>query len=253
MTKRALLLLLTLLLAACSPAPQKAPAEVVVAAAASLTDALKEAKSAFEAEHPAVRLRFTFGSSGALQAQIEQGAPVDLFISAATGPMDALVKKGLVEEGAVQSLATNEVVLIGPKGGGGTLKGWEDLPRAARVAIGNPQHVPAGQYGRATLEKLNLWAALEPKLVLGEDVRQVLQYVESGEVDAGIVYRSDAAGSQKVLVIAEAPANSHPPILYPMAVLKEARRGAEARGFADFLRAPKGMQILARYGFSAPQ
>lgn len=244
------LLLSLLLLTACSAAPPKR-AEVVVSAAASLQDALKEAQQAFEAKNKQVALRFNFGSSGALQQQIEQGAPVDLFISAAAGPMGALVEKGLVDEAAVAQLVTNKVVLVRPRGVESVAR-WEELAGARRVALGNPRHVPAGQYGRAVLESLNLWPTLEPRLILAEDVRQVLQYVESGEVDAGVVYQSDAARSQRVVIVAEAPPGSHPPVLYPLAVLKEARQATEARRFAEFLTSPRGREILATHGFSAP-
>ena len=243
--------LLLLVVAGCGGTPPKT--EVVVSAAASLTDALKEAQQGFEQEHGAIKLRLNFGSSGALQQQAEQGAPVDLFVSAATAPMEALVSKGLVEASAVRSLAANKVVLIRSKAGEAVVKGWDDLraDQVKKVAIGNPQHVPAGQYGKAVLEKLNLWAAVEPRLVLGEDVRQVLAYVETGEVQAGLVYSTDAALSQKVVVVAEAPAGSHAPIVYPMAVLKESKHPAEAKAFADYLASDKGQAILTKYGFEA--
>lgn len=249
--KRVGLVLLTLLLALTGCGTGEKPAELVVSTAASLADALKELQPAFEAEHRGVKLRFNAGSSGALQQQIEQGAPTDLFISAATGPMESLVQKGLVEQGAVRTLATNQVVLIRSKAGEAVVQRWEDLAgdQVKRIALGNPQHVPAGQYGRAVLEKLNLWSIAQQRLVLGEDVRQVLHYVESGDVQAGLVYRTDAATSQKVVVVAEAPAGSHSPVLYPMSVLKESRHQALATALADFLLSEKGRQVLARHGF----
>lgn len=240
---------LVLVLAACSGGRT----EIIISGAASLSDALKEAQLAFEAENPSVRLRFNFGSSGALAQQIEQGAPADLFISAATAPMEALVKKNLVASGAVMTLATNKLVLIRGQGAPDVVKSWEDLRSdpVRKIAIGNPQHVPAGQYARAVLEHLNLWAGVSGRFVLGEDVRQVLNYVESGEVEAGIVYSSDAALSRKVIILAEAPAGSHAPVVYPMAVLKESKHSAAAGTFADYLLSPKGRQILAKYGFGA--
>lgn len=244
-------------LVACSSgapkAPAPAPVEVTISAAASLTDALKEIQTAFEAEHKSTKLRMNFGSSGALQQQIEQGAPVDLFISAATSNMDALGKKGVVEQSAVQPLVSNTVVLIRSKAGEPAVAGWEHLKadKVKRIAIGNPEHVPAGKYGKAVLEKLNLWEGVQPKLVLGEDVRGVLTYVESGEVQAGIVYRTDAAVSQKVVVVAEAPAGSHAPVVYPMAVVKDAKHGAEAKEFADYLKSEAGMKVLEKFGFTA--
>lgn len=245
------LLAVMLVMAACSA--QAEPAEVIVSAAASMAGVLQEAQPGFEAQHAGVKLRFNFGSSGALAQQIEQGAPADLFIAAATGPMDSLVQKGLVAAGAVQVAATNQLVLIRAKTGEAVVTDWRDLAgdRVRRIAVGNPQHVPAGQYARATLAKLNLLAAAEPRFVLGEDVRQVLGYVESGEVQAGIVYRTDAATSQKVVVVSEAPAGSHAPVVYPMAVLRESRNGAQAGAFAEYLLSAAGREILAKHGFGA--
>lgn len=230
---------------------ERPPVEVTVSAAASLTNLLTEAKSRFESEHSSVRIRLNLGSSGALQQQIEQGAPVDLFIAAATGPIDSLVGKGLIDQGAVSTLAFNKVVLIRSVANE-AVNGWADLEKARRVALGNPAHVPAGQYGKAVLEKLNLWGLVEPRVILGEDVRQVLQYVQSGEVDAGIVYQTDAAGADKVIIVAEAPAGSHPPVVYPMAPLKGARQPAEAKQFADFLTSASSRPLLTQFGFTAP-
>lgn len=256
MRKMALLLLsLALVLSACSARPESAPAEIIVSAAASLTDVLRELQPVFVAEHPAVKLRFNFGSSGALQKQIEGGAPADLFIAAAVDPMAALVRQGMVEQSAVKTAAFNRVVLIRGRSADAAVSTWADLRsvQVKRIALGNPAHVPAGQYARAVLEHLNLWGAVEQRLVLGEDARQVLNYVESGEVAAGIVYRTDAAQSQKVVIVAEAPAGSHPTVAYPMAVLKESRHAAQAQAFADFLLSEQGKQTLTKYGFEVTQ
>lgn len=252
--KKAAFLALALILTACTTRPEASPAaptEIVVSAAASMTDALREIQAGFEAENPTVKLKLNVGSSGTLQQQIEQGAPADLFISAAAGPMDNLVKKGLVEQSAVKVLATNKVVLVRGKAADDVVKSWEDLTsdKVKRIAVGNPGHVPVGQYAKSVLERMNLWSAVEKRLVLGEDVRQVLNYVESGEVQAGIVYSTDAATSAKVIVLAEAPAGSHAPVVYPMAVLKESRNGARARELALYLLSEKGKQVLAKYGF----
>lgn len=231
-----------------APAP---PVEIIASVAASLADAMKEIQPAFETANPSIKLRFNFGSSGALQQQIEQGAPADLFVSAATGPVDTLVKKDLIAQSAVKNLVTNKVVLIRGKSAEAVVKTWDDLKsdQVKKIAIGNPAHVPVGQYSKAVLEKLNLWGAVEKQLVLGEDVRQVLNFVESGEVQAGIVYSTDAAVSQKVVVLAEAPAGSHKPVIYPMAVLKDSKNATQAGVFADYLLSPKGMEVLKKYGF----
>lgn len=247
--------LLTLSLAACGPATLVGPTEVTVSAAASLGSALAEAQTAFEAEHGSVKIRLNLGSSGALQKQIQQGAIVDLFISAAQGPIDALVQDGLVDAATVQTLAVNQVVLIRPTGTDPVVRTWADLTsdKVARVALGDPQHVPAGQYGKAVLEHLNLWSTLEGRLVLGEDVRQVLRYVESGEVQAGIVYRTDGAGSQKVEVVEAAPPGSHAPIVYPVAVLKGAPPPKAAQQFLDYLLSEAGRAILTKHGFTTEE
>ncbi len=248
MRKVAAALLLLVTMTGC--APKAASVDLLVSAAASMTDALKELQPAFEAEHRDIRLRFNFGSSGGLQQQIESGAPADLFISAAVGPVDALQKKGLLQ--SVQTLAANKVVLIRPASAAAGIQSWSDLqgPAVQRVALGNPAHVPAGQYGKAVLESLKLYEAVSTKLVLGEDVRQVLHFVESGEAQAGIVYSTDAAAAPKVVVVAEAPPGSHQPVTYPVAVIKGTKHTKEAAAFVDFLLAPSARAVLKKYGFS---
>lgn len=253
MKRTMVFVVLALLLAGCGtrPGPEGQPVELVVSAAASMGDALKEARAAFEQEHRQVKIRLNLGSSGALGQQIEQGAPADLFISAGKAPMDRLVKKGLVEQAAVKTVATNRVVLIRPRSAIAGVAGWDDLKAAKKLAVANPEHVPAGQYAQGVLENLGLWAAMQGRLVMGEDVRNVLNFVESGEVDAGIVYSTDAALSQKVVVAAEAPAGSHAPVAYPMAVLKESKHREQAGALADFLVSSSGQAILKKYGFGA--
>lgn len=235
------------------PNTVEAPADVLVSAAASMTDALTEAKAAFEREHSDIQVTFTFGSSGALAQQIEQGAPVDLFIAAGPDPMDRLVKKGLVESSAVKTVAVNTVVLIRSQSATAVVKGWHDLtlPAVKRIAIGSSEHVPAGQYARAALEHLGIWEAVVPRLVMGEDARQVLNHVESGEVEAGIVYATDAATSDTIIIIAEAPEGSHPPVTYPIAPIKASAHTAEADAFAQFLLTGPGRDILQNHGFGA--
>lgn len=248
-------LAVVLSLAGCGRGAGNGAAEVVVSAAASLQEVMQELAPRFEQAHPGVKLRLNYGSSGALQQQIEQGAPVDLFISAGPAPMQALVQKGLVDPAAVQALAANQVVLVRNQATGAAVRGWDDLTGATvrKVALGNPQHVPAGQYGRAVLEHLGLWAAVQGRLVLAEDVRQVLSYVESGEVQAGIVYRTDVARSARVAVAAAAPPGSHPPVTYPLAVLKESRQAAPARALAEFLLSPAAQAVLQQSGFRTAQ
>lgn len=244
--RRLLGLLLALMLAACAK-PQTQT--VTVSAAASLGGVMAELKSGFEAHTPGVQVLVNLGSSGALARQIEQGAPVDLFLAAAPAPVDRLVQLGLVEPGSAWTVATNRVVLVRARSGVTPLAGWRDLDGVERIALGNPEHVPAGQYGLAVLQALGLNEKLRNRLVYGEDVRQVLRFVESGEVGAGIVYSTDARSSSKLTLVAEAPPGSHPAIRYPMALLKNAPNQLAARQLADFLRSDRGREVFVRHGF----
>lgn len=232
--------------------------ELVVSAAASLTDALQVLGGLFEQEHPGVRVRYNFGPSGALARQIEQGAPVDVFVSASRSVTEALARAGLVEPGWMRAMAGNVVVVVVPAGAGGAepgtgvvVRGWRDLVRSGvrRVAIGDPAYVPAGEYARQVLQHLGLWESVRPRLVLGMDVRQVLHYVARGEVDAGIVYLTDVAGQPGVRVVDRAPPGSHEPVTYPVAVVTHAPHPREARAFAGFLRSDRAAAVLRRFGF----
>lgn len=227
----------------------KKKVELTISAAASLQDALTEVKPQFEKENPTIKVNFNFGGSGSLQQQISQGAPVDLFFSAAEDQFALLKKQGLIVKGEGKDLLRNELVLIVPKGGDNRLKGFDSLGSVKRIAIGTPESVPAGKYAKETLEKLNVWNAVQSKLVYAKDVRQVLTYVETGNVDAGIVYRTDALISSKVKIIADAAENAHAPILYPVGVMKNSSHRNEADLFYDYLQKPKTMKLFEKYGF----
>lgn len=235
-----------------NPSAQQ-PEEVMISAAASLTDVLGQLQTGFEATNKSVKLRFNFGSSGALLQQIEAGAPVDIFISAAQGQMNELTQKGLVDGSSVKVLATNKVVLIRGRDAGRAVGSWDDLKtdKVTKIALGDPKHVPAGQYGQTVLQNLGLWGAVQGKLILGEDVRQVLNYVQAGEVQAGIVYSTDAATSRDVVVVAEAPSGSHAPVVYPLAVLTNSKHAAAAKAFVDYLLSPRGSEVLTKSGFGS--
>lgn len=223
---------------------------MTISAAASLAGAMPELQELYVRTHPEIALQLNFGSSGALEQQIRQGAPVDLLISAGQAPVDALARDGLVDPDGLRSVAGN-VLVLARLPGAPPLTGWADLagPAVRRLAIGDPGHVPAGQYARAALESLDIWTAVAPKLVLGADVRQVLSYVQSGAVDAGIVYGSDAAGAAGVTV-RPAPPGSHPPVVYVAAVIGGSPRAAQARAFAEFLLTPAAQAVLAQHGFA---
>lgn len=231
---------------------QAQPVNLTVAAAASLTDVSKELSKVYTAAHPNVTITYNFAASGTLQKQIEEGAPADLFISAAKSQMDNLAAKQLIIAASRQNLLGNELVLIGPKDSG--LTGFDGLTGAAigKIAIGTPESVPAGQYAKDTLISMGLWDKLQSKLVQAKDVRAVLTYVETGNVDAGLVYRTDAATKSTVKIVAAAPPGSSKPIVYPMAILASSKQQPEAQKFADFLASEEAMQVFARYGFTQP-
>ena len=235
-----------------TPNPRGAKAELTVSAAISLKDALDEVKQLYTADHPGVSIATNYGASGTLQIQIEQGAPVDIFFSAAPKQMDALESKGLLLEGSRKDLLRNEVVLIVPKDSTLGIASFEDLTHAnvKQVSFGQPDVVPAGQYAKEVLTHLGIYDAVNSKAVLAKDVRQVLTYVETGNVDAGIVYSTDALSSPKVKVVAQAPANSHSPVIYPVAVIKASKNAAAARAFEDFLSSPKARAVFQKYRFT---
>ncbi|MGA2352652.1 MAG: molybdate ABC transporter substrate-binding protein [Terracidiphilus sp.] len=223
---------------------------LTVSAAASLKNAIAEIETAYRQGHAGVAFANNFGSSGTLQAQIDQGAPVDVFISAAAKPMDDLTASGLILAGTRRNLLRNSLVLVAPLDS--NLHDFQGLTdKSIRlIALGDPASVPAGQYGRQALLSLHLWDQLKEKFVLGKDVRQVLTYVETGNADAGLVYATDALTSAKVRVIASAPESAHDPIIYPVAVVKGSRSESAARGFIDYLASPAAQAIFRNYGFT---
>jgi molybdate transport system substrate-binding protein len=223
--------------------------ELTVSAAASLQDALTDIKTSFEKEHPNVKLTYNFGASGALQQQISQGAPVDLFFSAAEDKFQSLVTAGLIEKKNGTDLLGNDLVLIVPKDSNKGIKTFEDLTKADKIALGTPESVPAGQYGKETLGKLNIWTSIEGKIVYAKDVRSVLTYVESGNVDAGIVYKTDALTSSKVKIVVTAGENTHEPIIYPVGIIKNSSHPKETALFYDYLQNQNSKKIFEKYGY----
>jgi molybdate transport system substrate-binding protein len=227
---------------------------LTVSAAASLREALAEVDSIYRVEHPDVAVRANFGASGALRQQVEQGAPVDVFISASERHVDALQRAGLIDPRTRRVLAGNELVLVVPAASPSPATDFRSLaaPAVKRVAIGAAASVPAGEYADEVLRSLGIADAVARKAVYGQNVRQVLAYVESGNVDAGIVYRTDAAVSRRVRVAAAAPAGTHRPITYPLAIVSASSHPADARAYAAFLLGPRGREVLARHGFITP-
>ena len=223
---------------------------LLVSTAMSLRDAFTEAGRQFEKNHPGTRIQFNFASSGTLATQIIRGAPVDVFASASRHHMDRVARAGLVQAGHRHDLAKNTLVIVQPRGQGRRLHTVTDLRKAGKIAIGNPKTVPAGRYARALLQHHQLWSPLKKRLIYGEHVRQVLDYVARGEVDAGLVYGTDYRQRRADLIlVATATPGSHPPIVYPVALLKGTRQKDLALRFIKFLRAPEGQRILVKHGF----
>ena len=247
-TKLTLLILLLPGLQGCRT--EKSSNELTISAAVSLKDAFNEI-AALNQKRNEAKIHFNFGASGTLQKQIESGAPVDVFASAGAKQMDELAAKGLVVSSTRTDFARNVLVLITPANNS-ALTSFTDLarPEVKKVSIGNPKTVPAGQYTEQTFNKLNLLQQVQSKLIYAEDVRQVLDYVVRGEVDAGVVYSSDAlrAGT-KVKVVARATDDSHDPILYPIAVVKGSHQQEAAQRFIDLVLSAEGQSILAKHGF----
>ncbi len=225
--------------------------EIMVMAAASLTDALQELKTSFESEHPTTTVTYSFGGSGKLAQQIEQGAPADVFLSASKKDMDKLQEKSLIAADTRGDFTKNELVLVAPKNTSLQVTSFENMKpeQLQRLAVGEPESVPAGRYTKETMEKLGTWTQYKDKLVLGKDVRQVLTYVESGNADAGVVYASDAKTSQKVVILAQAKPEWHKPITYPGAVVAGSKHVQEAEEFLTYVKGEKGQAIFKKYGF----
>jgi len=241
--------------ATAAPTPTATPAAVIelnVSAAASLTDAMNKIADSYKKASPNVKLIFNFGASGTLQTQIEQGANSDLFISAATKQMDALSTKGLIVPESKINLLVNKVVLIVPTNSAKGISDFKDCmtSKVSVIAIGDPASVPAGQYAKEIFTSLGGWDAVSKKANLGTDVKQVLSWVESGNADCGVVYATDAAISSKVKIVAEAPAGSTTPVIYPAAVLKSSTKKDAASAFLKYLQSDEAGKIFTSYGFS---
>ena len=243
--------LLALLLTAGSSFTARA-ADLIVSAAASVTHAFQELAPLFEGANPNTRLLFNFGASNALLQQIAKGAPADVFVSADPQTMDQAQVMGLVRATERRNIASNVLVVVVPAASTKVPRTVADLAQAgyARVAIGLPA-VPVGRYARSVLEAAGLWRAIEPKVIGAQNVRQALDYVVRGEVDAAFVYATDAAlVPGKVKVALTVPTKT--PVLYPAAPLVASPNAAIALRFVEFLGSPPAQAVLSRYGFGKP-
>ena len=240
-------LALALALPACKKAEE---APLRVAAASSLAEVLQEIDAAFTKE-TGVKVALNLGASSLLERQIEEGAPCDVFLSADAAKMDALEKKGFLLAGTREDQLSNTLVLVVPRESTLVIASEQDLMRQEihRIATGNPAAVPVGIYAKAHWEKLGQWAAVESKILSCENVRAALAAVEAGNVEVGIVYKTDAGISKKVKIAYEIPAAAGPSIVYPMAVLKAAAQSAQARQYLDYLDTPASHASFAKFGF----
>ncbi|MFD1178814.1 molybdate ABC transporter substrate-binding protein [Paenibacillus puldeungensis] len=227
--------------------------ELIISAAASLTESMEEIAKVYETKHTNIKLTYNFGGSGTLQRQIEQGAPADLFISAGKKQTDELLKAGKLEPELTKFFLKNELVLVVPKKSNLEIQTLDDLTEdtVSEIAIGMPDSVPAGKYAEQVLHFYKLWDALQPKLVLTKDVKQVISYVDTDNVDAGFVYKTDAAHAQGVKMILTMDPKSHDPIEYQAGVVSASKHPDEAKTFFEFLFSEEVQHVFNKYGFTA--
>lgn len=227
--------------------------ELTVSAASSLSEAFKEVATAYEARTPGDKVLLNIAASGALLQQMAKGAPVDVFASADEQTMQLAISQGLVKAGEAKDFAGNLLVLVVPPAAKVMPKQLTDLNGATiqKLALGNPDSVPAGRYAQQALQQANLWSALQPRLIPAQNVRQALDYVARGEVDAGFVYQTDALQfKDKVKVAFTVPLAK--PVRYPLAALAASTHPAEAQRFVRFVLSAEGQAILRRHGFQQP-
>lgn len=236
------------------PPPARAQ-ELTFSVAISMKEAVEQLGRRFMETRAGVVIRYNFGASGELQKQIEAGAPVDLFISAAQRQMDELQRRGLILATTRRVFARNALTAIAPIDARLDLSRPADLlsARIQRIALGNPKTVPAGEYAEEMLRSLGLWGPLRSKLIFAENVRQVLEYVARGEVDVGFVYTTDAVvRGNRVKEVFRPPLDSYRPVTYPAAVVASSRHPALGRAFIDVLLGGEGQAVLSRLGFQPP-
>ncbi len=239
---------LLLVLAFSSAAAQAA--DITVSAAASLTNAFQDIGKDYEQKYPDAKVRFNFGGSGALLQQIAKGAPVDVFASADQETMDKAQSAGLLHNASRTDFVRNDLVMVVPRNASYLPKRLQDLSHAAirKIAVGNPASVPVGRYTQAALEKAGWWQPLQPKVIMTQNVRQSLDYVARGEVEAGFVYATDmAVVTDKVTGVMTVPTDK--PISYPIAMVKGSAQAAEAQRFVQYIQSPAAQKVLAKHGF----
>jgi molybdate transport system substrate-binding protein len=229
----------------------KQDTKIMIAAAASLKNVFDEKLiPEFEKDNQNIIVEATYDSSGKLQQQIKEGAPVDVFISAATKQIDELNNEGYILEDSIKELLENKIVVIIPKDSNIEINNFEDLVKAEKIAIGDPASVPAGQYAKELLTSLNLWDRVQDKLSLGTNVSEVLNWVKEKSADVGIVYSTDAYSTDEVKIVLEADENMVSKVIYPVGIIKSSKNIVNAREFIEFLQSEKANEIFAEYGFT---
>lgn len=234
-------------------APPARSEELLISAAASLTNAFKDIGAEFEKSHPSAKVNFNFAASDILLKQIIEGAPADVFASADQKAMDSAAQQNAIDQSTRANFAANRLALALPNDTKLTLASLQDLKQDAvkRIAISQPATVPVGRYAKAALDEAKLWGAVEDRLIFTQNVRQSLDYVSRGEVNAGFVYTTDAAiMKDKVKVAFQIPTSQ--PVMYPIAVTKQSKRAKLAREFVDLVKSDTGQTILQKYGFAKP-
>ena len=240
--------IMLLLLFAFVPLSVKA-GEVRMSVAASMTDTVRELAGAFVEDHPGVSILPNFAASGSLAKQIVQGAPADLYISANQKWMEYLLQKKQIVPETVHVFAYNALVFVGLKGS--SVRALKDVASLARIAIGSPKSVPAGQYAAQAMKAAGVYDLLirDHKLVMAKDVRQALLYADRGEVDGAFIYRTDALLARVAVILFTVPADLHDPVAYPLGLTSAGTKNSDARAFYAFLKTPRAIKILTKYGF----
>lgn len=224
--------------------------EITVSAAASLTDAFNELKHIFEKAHPGTVIQTNYAASNPLLKQIVEGAPVTVFASADQETMDKADEAKVIDPASRQNFANNDLVLIVPKGAAKPAD-INDLTKMSKIAVGDPDSVPAGRYTKKALKKAKLWEKLKPAYINASSVRQALDYVARGETDAGFVYKTDAL-KQKDKVDIAMTMTGHKPVSYPIALTISGKDSKAGKEFIDFVLSPQGQAVLEKYGFARP-
>jgi len=231
--------------------PEATESTILLAAAASLKNTMDdELIPMFEEKYPNIKVEATYDSSGKLQTQIEEGAEVDVFMSAAMKQMKALNEKDLILENSIVELLENKIVLIVPKESEVAMSTFEDVLKAEKIAIGDPESVPAGQYAKEVFENLKIWDQVSQKSSLGTNVTEVLNWVAEGSAEAGVVYATDVANNDKVVVVKEAPEGSVSKVIYPVGIVKATKNEEAAKTFTEFLQSDEALKIFETYGFT---